>query len=412
MTSTIANVLGGKWGRRKWLEIEDTIFTVRRIQFYGIGVIVAFAISFLWRALRGQWFVLPDGNVRCIDFGWMWLSGKLAAAGEAARVFDYAAFSAAQLAFFGPNSCYHFNRFYYPPTFLFFTYPLGWMPYLVAAAAWIAASLILYEAAVHAVIPRRAALIAAATPFFVAVDIDMPHTGFLTAALIGLALAFTERRPWVAGVSLGLLTYKPHFGLLFPVALLASRNWRALGIATAIAAMFGIAAAVAFGYAGWTSFFDSLTDRSATLGPASAAEVRLHSIFGLLQWAGASPLTAWSGQLAVSVAALLGIGALWAKPLPFSLRAASLSVGSVLASPYLLFYDLCILTVAAAFLVRDGLSRGFLPGERTVLLVCWPALFLVKMPIGAVVCSAIAVLCIRRIIIFRKDRTSFAVAVH
>jgi Glycosyltransferase family 87 len=409
MRSTIGNVVEGRSGRRKCLEIEDVIFTERRIQFYGMGVIVAFTISFVWRALKQQWFVLPDGNMRCVDFGWMWLTGKLAASGQATRIFDYAAFSAAQLAFFGPQSCPHFNRFYYPPTFLFFTYPLGWMPYLVAAAAWIAGSLILYEAAVHAVIPRRAALIAAATPFFVAVDIDMPHTGFLTTALIGFALAFMERRPWVAGVFLGLLTYKPHFGLLFPVALLASRNWRVLGTATAIAALFGIAAAVAFGYAGWTSFFDSLTDRSSTLGPGEGAEVRLHSIFGLLHWMGAGPSVAWSGQLAVSAAVVLAIGALWAKPLPFTLRAASFSVGSLLASPYLLFYDLCILTVAAAFLVKDCLSRGFLPGERTGMMLCWPALFLVKMPIGAVVCLVIAFICMRRIMVLRKDPALFTV---
>jgi arabinofuranan 3-O-arabinosyltransferase len=316
MISTIANVVGGTSGRRKWLEIEDMIFTERRVWFYGCGVIFAYAVSFVWRALKQQWFVLPDGNMRCVDFGWMWLSGKLAASGQATRIFDYATFTAAQLAFFGPESCPHFNRFYYPPTFLFFTYPLGWMPYLIAGAAWIAASLILYEAAVHAVIPRRAALIAASTPFFVAVDIDMPHTGFLSAALIGLALAFMERRPWVAGVFLGLLTYKPHFGLLSPVAVLASRNWRVLGAATVVAAIFSIAAAVVFGYAGWTSFIDSLTDRSSTLGPGSGAEVRLHSIFGLLHWVGASPFIAWSGQLAVSAAVVLAIGALWARPLP------------------------------------------------------------------------------------------------
>ena len=104
------------------------------------------------------------------------------------------------------------------------------------------------------------------------------------------------------------------------------------------------------------------------------------------------------------------MGALWAKPPPFSLRAASFSVRSLLASPYLLLYDLCILTVAAAFLVKDGLSRGFLPGERTAMMLCWPALFLVKMPIGAVVCSLIAFLCMRLIMTCGKHHPAlFAV---
>jgi arabinofuranan 3-O-arabinosyltransferase len=402
MTQVIADAAGGTPGRSKWREIEDTIFTERRLEFYGTGAIVAYAISFVWRAFTHQWFVRPDGTMRCIDFGWMWLSGKLAGLGESARAFDYPAFSAAQLAFYGPESCHHFNRFYYPPTFLFFTYPLGWMPYLVAGAVWIAASLILYEATVYAIISRRAALIAAATPFFVAVDIDMPHTGFLAAAFIGLSLVFMERRPWVAGVFLGLLTFKPHFGLLFPVALVASRNWRALAVATAIAVIFGAAAAIAFGYDGWASFIDALTDRSSSLGPSEQAAVRLHSIFGLLHWVSGSARVAWSGQLVVSAAVVLATWVLWVKPISYNLRAASLCVGSLLVSPYALFYDLCILSIATAFLVKDGLSRGFLPAERTAILLCWPALLLVKTPIGAVVCSVLALLCFRRIMFYRR----------
>ena len=65
--------------------------------------------------------------------------------------------------------------------------------------------------------------------------------------------------------------------------------------------------------------------------------------------------------------------------------------------PYILYYDLCILTIAVAFLVRDGVSRGFLPGERTVILICFAALFLVQVPIGPVVCAALFLLAARRI---------------
>jgi hypothetical protein len=406
MTPTGTDVVGRTSVPSTTLGIEDKIFTEWRLKLYGTGVIFAYAVSFAWRTFKHQWFVLPDGNIRCIDFGWMWLSGKLAASGQAARIFDYTALSAAQLAFYGSESCPHFNRFYYPPTFLFFTYPLGWMPYLIAAAVWIAVGLALYETAVYAIISRRATLIAAATPFFVAVNIDMPHTGFLTAALIGLSLVFLERRPWVAGIFLGLLTYKPHFGLLFPVALVASRNWRALAGATATAVMFGAAAAIVFGYQGWASFIDALTDRSSSLGPGAGPEVRLHSIFGMLHWAGASSWVAWSGQLAISVAVALGVGALWAKPIPFNLRAAFLCVGSTLVSPYALFYDLCILSIAVAFLVKDGLLRGFLPAERTALLLCWPALLLVKTPIGAVVSAILVCLCSGRIIAYCRGYPS------
>lgn len=389
------------------LEIEDRLFTARRIRFYGLGVITAYAIALTWGLVHGQWVILPDGNMRGIYVGWMWLSGKLAASGEAARIFDPIAFSAAQLAFYfpspDPNSVVHFNRFYYAPTFLFLSYPLGLMPYPAACAAWISASFFLYETALFGIVSRCSALIAAATPFFVVENIDFAHTGFLSAGLIGLSLVFIESRPWISGIFLGLLTYKPHLGLLFPVAILASRNWRALGSASASTVLLGAVAALAFGYDGWTSFVASLSDRSPSLGPGADGEVRLFSIFGLLHWAGASPWISWGVQLVVSTAVTLGVCILWRRPVPYALRAAALCVGSLMVSPYALFYDLCILSIAVAFLVNDGLSRGFLPGERTAILLCWAALFLMKTPVGAIACLALAFLCIRRIIAYRKN---------
>jgi arabinofuranan 3-O-arabinosyltransferase len=386
----------------KFLQIEDRIFTGWRLRLYGSGAVFIFVFLMTCAVIRHLWPFLPSGTPRCIDFGSIWLDGKLAAAGHAGRIFDYSAFSTAQLAFFGPENCINFNRFYYPPTFLFFTYPLGLMPYVVALAGWIIGSFVLYEAAIYAIVSRRTALILAAAPFFVAVNIDFGHTGFLSAGLMGLSLAFIERRPWLSGIFVGLLTYKPHFGLLFPIALLASRNWRVIAGATVATAVLGLSAAAAFGYEGWTSFIHALTDRSSGLAPAPGIEMRLHSVFGLLHWAGASTWVSWSAQLAVSAFVALAIGMLWAKPIPYNLKAAALAAGSLLVSPYVLFYDLCILSVAVAFLVKEGLSRGFLPAERTAIFVCWAAAFLGKLPLGAVICAALLCLVARRIRVYRK----------
>jgi hypothetical protein len=111
----------------------------------------------------------------------------------------------------------------------------------------------------------------------------------------------------------------------------------------------------------------------------------------------------WSVQLVVSTTLTLGIYFLWAKPFPYDLRAAALCIGSLIVSPYVLFYDLCILSIAVAFLVNGGLLRGFLPGERTTIVLCWAALFPMKTPVGAIVCVALAFLCVRRIIAYRRD---------
>jgi len=384
------------------LQIEDRFFTERRIRFYGLGVAVAYALSLAWRLVHGQWVILRDGGLRCVDFGWMWLSGRFAVSGNSAQIFDYSTFSAAQIALFGHGNCPFITPYVYPPTYLFMTYFLGFMPYLIAFAAWVLATLFLYGTAVYTIIPRRAAVIAAMSPFFVAVNADFGHNGYITAALVGFSLAFLERRPWLSGIFVGLLTYKPHIGVLFPLALLASRNWRALASAMVATVILGIEAAFAFGSGGWAAFLHTLLDRQSTLSPDSAVPLALHSVFGLLRWAETSGPVSWGGHFIVAAIVALTVWVVWAKPIAFSLKAAVLCIGSAMVPPYILFYDLCILSIAVAFLVRDGMSRGFLPGERTVILICFAALFFVQVPIGPVVCAALFFLAARRIAAHRK----------
>lgn len=49
-----------------------------------------------------------------------------------------------------------------------------------------------------------------------------------------------ERCPFLAGICTGLLAYKPHLAVLFPVAFLAGRQWRA--IAGALCCLGGLPA--------------------------------------------------------------------------------------------------------------------------------------------------------------------------
>jgi hypothetical protein len=104
----------------------------------------------------------------------------------------------------------------------------------------------------------------------------------------------------------------------------------------------------------------------------------------------------WAVQLAVTIITATVVCALWARPISYALKAAALAIGAVLASPHVHGYDVCVLCVAGAFLVKDGLSRGFLARERTILLACWGALILLTGPIPAIVCVVLPVLVIRR----------------
>jgi arabinofuranan 3-O-arabinosyltransferase len=387
----------------KLIQIEDRIFTEQRLRVYGCSLAVGWAFIVGW-LLAGDWIISSAGKLGSIDFCWIWLSGKLAMAGDPSRIYGHSVFLSAHDVYFRPDECLIAPLFDYPPTSLFLTYPLGLMPYLSAFAVWVVGTLFLYAATIYVIVPRPAAFVAAITPVTVPANILLGHNGFITAALIGLSLVLLERRPWSAGIFLGLLTYKPHFGVLFPLVLLASRNWRALVGAALMSVILGLAAAIAFGYEGWPAFVASLLDRNIGLSP-NEVELRHQSIYGLLHWAGTSAWISWTVHLAVAAVVTLAVCAVWTKPIPHPLKAAALSIGSVAVTPYVLPYDLCILSIAVAFLVRDGLTRGFLPGERTAMLISFVGLFLLLTPVGPVgplICIILLLLVARRIVAYQR----------
>jgi arabinofuranan 3-O-arabinosyltransferase len=380
----------GQWQR-------DGFFTEERLRLYASGIAFGYAVGLAIRIIRHHW-VLHPGIRPCTDFIWIWLSGKFAIGTVPAAVYDHPAFLAAKAALIPDAKCIlgHFDN---PPILLFFTYFLGHLPYGIAFALWTAVTLCVYLIAVHAVIPRPAAVIAALTPFTVFFNVLLGHNGFLTAGLMGLTLASMERRQWLSGIFIGLLTYKPQFGILFPFALLVSGNWRALASVAVTSLLMVTAAAIVFGWETWPAFFGALSDRARSLSdtPHEAFAAALVSVFGTLRSLGVSPQISWSAQLAVTTVVALTVCVLWARPIPYALKAAALAIGSLLASPHAHGYDACILTIGVAFLVKDGLARGFLPKERGIMLGCWATLFLLTGPVPALVCVVLLVLVLRRL---------------
>jgi hypothetical protein len=153
-----------------------------------------------------------------------------------------------------------------------------------------------------------------------------------------------------------------------------------------------VTSAVVFGYQGWPSFLHALVDRGPSLGS------RLTSVYGFLWLAGISPPIAWAIQLAVAGAVTALVCWVWARPLPHPLKAAVLCSTAAMATPYVHGYDLRPLAIACAFLVKDALTRGFLPGERLIMLFSWIVLFLGfrYFAIGWIPCLALLALVVRR----------------
>ncbi len=122
--------------------------------------------------------------------------------------------------------------------------PLATLPYLVAFALFLAVTLMAFVGMMWSLL--RVQGVAWLLPFLafpsVFWTIGLGQNAFLNAALFGGFTLLLERRPLTAGMLLGCLCYKPHLGLLAPVALLAGRQWRAIAGAAIVVAVMVIAA--------------------------------------------------------------------------------------------------------------------------------------------------------------------------
>src|SRR5207302_9966990 len=100
----------------------------------------------------------------------------------------------------------------------------------------------------------RAALLALLAFPAILLTLSFGQNAFLTAALFGAATLLVDRRPIVAGIVFGALCYKPHLGLLVPVALAAGGHWRAFAAAFLSAAVLCLASLGIFGWETWRDF--------------------------------------------------------------------------------------------------------------------------------------------------------------
>ena len=114
---------------------------------------------------------------------------------------------------------------HYPPPFLFVASLLARLPYAAAFMGWVCVSFVPYVVVMRAIVGRPFGWMLALAFPMVFNNALVGQNGFLTAALIGGTLYLMPVRPVLAGICLGLLSYKPQYGLLFPLVLIAASQW-------------------------------------------------------------------------------------------------------------------------------------------------------------------------------------------
>ena len=98
---------------------------------------------------------------------------------------------------------------------------------------------------------------------------------------------------------------------------------------------------------------------------------KIQSIYAALRQLGVPGTLANAAQLLITLGVAAALVALWRSAAAFELKVAALLIGCVLATPYVLDYDLVMLAPAIAFLAAHGLRQGFAPYEVSLLVAMW-----------------------------------------
>ena len=366
-----------------------------------------FGLLFFIAGTHGAFGPMPSPPTTT-DFASFYTAGRLANQGRAGDAYDAASHGQAEAAVIAPGVAE--KRFLNPPVFLLVCAPLARLPYLAA--------FVLFEAITFAAWLALAARIAGSFAQAVACLAAIPavwwalgwgQNSFLSASLMAAGTLLLTSRPLLAGAALGALCFKPHFGVLIPVALLAGRHWRAVLGAALSMALLVLLSIACFGLDAWRAFLAMAAHSRQTVetGIALAGHIDLA---GAVRLAGAPAGQGWVVQAVLSLTAAACVAWAWSprrcrgEP---ELARAILVAGTMAAMPFLLFYDLVMGGVAAAWLVRalQRRERPMLAGDETGLAVCmvlslvaFPAAVKLHLAVGVCVAPLLVWLSMRRLV--------------
>jgi hypothetical protein len=347
-----------------------------------------------------------NGYLIGTDFLSFWTTGHMLQAHQ--DVYDVAAHTAAQRAFFAREGVH--TAFFYPPPFLHFCYPLGYLGYFPALAAWLLTTGAIYVLAVRLWARKRGMTLPLWTAImgFPPVLITVTHgqTSFLVSALLGAGALLVCDRPWLGGFLLGLVAVKPQFGLLVPLVLVLTGQWRAIAAAVVAVVTLGLAAML-YGTDVWPHWVAVTRAAQAAMAEGAVPFAKMQSLFAAARLLGAPANVAYAlqGTLSLGVAAAVGWAG-WRRSYDAGLAALMLT-GALLVTPFMLDYDMVLL----AFPLIWVAAQGFRPWEKLICALTFIAPAFARplgleagIPITPFILIAFFVILLRRLVEHKSPR--------
>ena len=289
------------------------LVTRPRMRVAAVSMIAAMLAGLVYLIATAHGTVDSLGRPIGTDFSNVWTAGWMANHGDAPRAWDWPSHHAVQAWLHGDPHI-PFYGWHYPPPFLIVASLLARLPYVAALLVWQGLTFALALMLVRRGLPAdRDALIAAVGAPVVLICLGHGQNAFLTASLLGGGMMLLDRRPWIAGMLLGALVYKPQFAVLIPVLLLGRGEGRAFLAAGLTVAALCLVTLALWGWPVWQAFLESLPlTRHVVIEAGATGWHKIQSPFATIrQWGGPIPLA--YGVQALVTALAIGAAALVAR---------------------------------------------------------------------------------------------------
>ena len=339
-------------------------FTWDRIGFACLCSAIGMPLAFVWILVVPNMFTSPNGTLM-VDYLSFWVAGKQVLLGTPEHAYQTLEFVEIQKQLSETDT---FFGFFYPPTFQLLQSVFAFLPYKIAFAAFVVLTTGLLGVACRLITGKW--LLAACFILIPACANNAFHgqNAALTAALYGFFLIGVERnRMILAGIALGILTIKPQLGVLVPIALIASLNWRTFVSASVTTITLAAVSVAVLGIGVWQAFWLQAPVATAAMELGSVEWTKMISVYGSARQLGLGSGPAYAVQIVAGIGALTCVWVAWRRSTDMAVRAPVLLGGTLLVTPFALSYDLTLLIVPCAFLIREGLKNGFLPYEKALL---------------------------------------------
>lgn len=302
------------------------------------------------------------------DFIAFWATSKLILVNQPAAAYDFGTL----VSVIKQSVGYEVKlAWLYPPTLQLFVAPIALIPYKTAYALFISFSLLIYIYSSKLLIKKNSHLLGIISFPAVYLCIIYGQNSIFTAALVLFFIFYIDKKPVLAGLILGLLAVKPQMAILFPIALLAGRHWRALASAASTQIFLILVSIYFFGIETWIAFFDTSKQPVEWIQSGLLSWEGMTSLFSFSKILGSNNVTAYIIHTAFSILFLLMLWYTWRNHKDIKLRSSTLVLAALTATPYIQEYELVWLIIPLLLLTQYAMIHGWHKWQRELYILAW-----------------------------------------